>query len=768
MRENKQIPSLNKAMILLLIIIVALAIFAVNTRSAYAATSGTLTVSVTDTQVNIKVAKVGTSGTAYVCEFEADQYPAKDTMSGLVTENSEGVSLGKYTQGKTQTIAADRFTEEGRDRLYSKYYVLGSDMKTVLAGPFYATTVTPGSDQNISFKIASKKGATCQERESDIEIAKDLGISHTVVNINIEDIVLANEDAEGNPIDWSEDNVIPFESNGKTYFFSQAGADRLDSLIGKYTREGINVTGVVIAWAEYAKEYYPKSLLYTDQSSVTAAFNTSNSLGRDYWIATMEFLADRYSKDSSRGFIQTFVIGNEIDYSYEWNQIISYEMDSEGNPIPAKVSLDKYMEEYARTLRLANLAVKKYNGNMQVLVPLTKSWAQSGYTNYKKSKTHRMYNSYAPKDILDWLSKYEKARGDYNWGLAYHCYPVTVETLEPLYKDQTYKTRITGSYKTTPFMTPSNLELLELYLEQKANKFGSTVRSVYLTEQGAACNANTTANMNIQAANLAQIYYRAAHLKSIKSIDLFHPIDNSDPHLFGLIKDDGTKKPSYDVWKYVDKDISLQYTEKYLKYLRLKKADKTVHTVKNGKLKTWLDVMKAIDSDYDWEKNWDLSSVAVVKSGKASSYAQIGKTYTSGKAKYKVTNLDEVTYVKCTASKSVKSITVPDTVKIKGATYRVATVAANAFKGYSKARSITIGSSVKTLKAKSFYGASKLKTVTLKTKKLKSSSITNCFKGSKVTTVVVKVGTSKENKSYVKTYKKIFTKKKTGKAVTVK
>ena len=39
------------------------------------------------------------------------------------------------------------------------------------------------------------------------------------------------------------------------------------------------------------------------------------------------------------------------------------------------------MEEYSRTLRLANLAVKKYCKDMTVTVPLTHNWSTSGYNN---------------------------------------------------------------------------------------------------------------------------------------------------------------------------------------------------------------------------------------------------------------------------------------------------------------------------------------------------------------------------------------------------
>ena len=59
-------------------------------------------------------------------------------------------------------------------------------------------------------------------------------------------------------------------------------------------------------------------------------------------------------------------------------------------------------------------------------------------------------------------------------------------------------------------------------------------------------------------------------------------------------------------------------------------------------------------------------------------------------------------------------------------------------------------------------------TFTVKTGKLTKKTVKNSLKGSKVKTVSVKVGNKKANNTYVKKYKKIFTKKNAGKKVTVK
>ena len=71
-------------------------------------------------------------------------------------------------------------------------------------------------------------------------------------------------------------------------------------------------------------------------------------------------------------------------------------------------------------------------------------------------------------------------------------------------------------------------------------------------------------------------------------------------------------------------------------------------------------------------------------------------------------------------------------------------------------------------KQRQAFNKSKVKTLTVKSKKLTKKTVKNSLKGSKVKTIIVKVGSKKVNKQYVKKYKKIFTKKNAGKAVKVK
>ncbi len=142
-----------------------------------------------------------------------------------------------------------------------------------------------------------------------------------------------------------------------------------------------------------------------------------------------------------------------------------------------------------------------------------------------------------------------------------------------------------------------------------------------------------------------------------------------------------------------------------------------------------------------------------------------GQRYAVNGNTYKILSPDNLT-VSFVKAKNTQSVTVPATVKIKGKTLKVIRVDAKAFTG-SLIRTVTIGKYVKQLKGNAFAG-SKATKIVLKTKLLKKATVTDSLKSSVVKTIVVRVGTTTQNKKYVTIYKKIFTKANAGRTVTVK
>ncbi|BBF43432.1 hypothetical protein lbkm_2120 [Lachnospiraceae bacterium KM106-2] len=142
-------------------------------------------------------------------------------------------------------------------------------------------------------------------------------------------------------------------------------------------------------------------------------------------------------------------------------------------------------------------------------------------------------------------------------------------------------------------------------------------------------------------------------------------------------------------------------------------------------------------------KKTSSSSVSVGKKYKVSSGRTRGIYQVKRVAKAK--HAGTVYYYKPSCSKKVKSVSVPNTVKIKGKTYKVIGINAKAFSSFKK-----------------------INMVTIKTSYLSQKRVKKCFSSSNVKTVKIQVGTKKNNKKYKKKYKKYFVKKNCGRKVTIK
>ena len=171
-------------------------------------------------------------------------------------------------------------------------------------------------------------------------------------------------------------------------------------------------------------------------------------------------------------------------------------------------------------------------------------------------------------------------------------------------------------------------------------------------------------------------------------------------------------------------------------------------------LKAAMDAVEAV------QKALKAAAPKVVRGG---SYVVSGQSYI-------VTNVatsaaaGTVTFTK---ARNAKAITVPGYVTLAdGKNYNVTIVGAKAFIA-PKIRTVTIDANVIKI-TKGAFTKSKATKVIIKTKRLKKSSVKGSLKSSKVKTVQIKVGNKKANKTFLKKYKKYFTRANAGRKVTVK
>ncbi|MFR6655006.1 MAG: cohesin domain-containing protein [Anaerobutyricum hallii] len=130
-------------------------------------------------------------------------------------------------------------------------------------------------------------------------------------------------------------------------------------------------------------------------------------------------------------------------------------------------------------------------------------------------------------------------------------------------------------------------------------------------------------------------------------------------------------------------------------------------------------------------------------------------------AVYKVTGKNTVEYVKATTKKA--SRTIPSTVKLKGIKCQVTSIAAKAFKGDTKIKTVVIPSTVRKIGKEAFAKCKNLKKITIKTAYLSSKKVgANAFKGIHVKATI------KVPKKQKKAYQKLLKAREIGKKVTVK
>jgi hypothetical protein len=136
------------------------------------------------------------------------------------------------------------------------------------------------------------------------------------------------------------------------------------------------------------------------------------------------------------------------------------------------------------------------------------------------------------------------------------------------------------------------------------------------------------------------------------------------------------------------------------------------------------------------------------------------------KAEYAVTKIEDkksgtAAYKKST-DKNATAISVPNTVKIDGVTYKVTSVQTEAFKNCKKLKSITIGNNITSIDKRAFKGCSSLKTITIKSTKLTAKSLSSKAFAGIGKNVVIKVPKGK-----LKAYTKLFHKKGLSKSVKI-
>ncbi|MCR5556210.1 MAG: hypothetical protein K6F75_01440 [Butyrivibrio sp.] len=342
-----------------------------------------------------------------------------------------------------------------------------------------------------------------------------LGVQQGAYNINLEDVIGGNR-------------VIPYNYNGKTYYFDSSYMSQYDHCVRITSSQGIGLTMVLLnpyaAGEEYMISPYARGGIGKSKSSYYL-MNTSEDAGLEALEAVVSYLANRYDGQHGVGQVDNWVIANEVNAKDYWNYA-------------GAMDVATYARLYADSLRVCYMAIRSQNANATVCLSLDNEWTSvAGGANYTARTT------------LEHINAYVKAQGDFDWALAFHPYNYPMAWTN-FWSPKSAKTAAMIRHSIdSPYISMENIEQLTDYMSLEFMRgTRGQVRDILLTEIGYSSNQGE-AN---QAAAMIYAYHRTVTNQYLDMI-VFNrqtdfPVEVRNGLSVGLSYQNGARKQSFDAF----------------------------------------------------------------------------------------------------------------------------------------------------------------------------------------------------------------------------
>lgn len=467
----------------------------------------------------LEMAAAGVSGDCEVIELEP-QETFSDTKPWMMVHH---VTLqGRGVFSVPRRIAQ---TERGRDRLTSGFFL--REKHPVFGrrpcGPIRHVEVfeETAALKTLPVKARGKKGLQVQM----VDDALALDIKHAALNVDLPSLF--------DPA-LSHDSYVWF-SNGVEFRFRKSAVDAIP--VKPLSDAGVSVSLILLAYAS-GKPDRDALWLHPGYSAQApnrlGSFNISTREGMASYLATIEFLSDRFSQpDGRNGRISHFIVGNEVTAHWHWANM-------------GDVPSDIFVADYLRTVRLTQAASRKVTDAIRVCLSLDHHWN----ITYGNQPTRAIPG----RRLIDDFNRQARMGGNFDWHLAYHPYP------ENLFKADTWKDKTATGGPETPRITFRNLDVLTAYLRRPELLLKGEPRRILLSEQGFHSDG-TQAGEDLQAAAYAYAWQKIESEPGIDAFILHRHVDHS--HEGGLnlglwrrkpdsVADPLSKKPIYGVFQAAD------------------------------------------------------------------------------------------------------------------------------------------------------------------------------------------------------------------------
>jgi len=457
---------------------------------------------------------------------------ALNTYETSLPEGAEPIDTYRIEKTKaTFEFFANLNYKQANSRLFKKFVVAAKvDGKyKIISRSRYITNPEAIAKYNVYTPASSIKGLLVDPNRLNTGELEDLGVKQAAYNIPFSKITGQTTSANY--------PTIHYTYNGKTYAIDGQSVAEYDIVFGSLSRKGIRVTAILLNDMNYE---YPELVHPRSRSGSTAPyvmFNGAEQAGIDAMAAISTFLAERYS-GSGHGTVSNWVIANEINARKQWNYM-------------EYTDVYTYSKEYAQAFRVFYNAIKAVNASAEVYMPLDQTW----------NRNHND-NNYDARDIIDNFNAIIKEKGNIDWQVAYHPYPVPL-TNAAFWNTGAYYKKLTVDSVDTAMINMKNIHVVTDYLQREDMLTDSgEARHVLLSEQGFT---SSSGGEGVQAAAFAYAYYIAEANSQINGFLLNRQTDAPEEVAqglaFGLNYSNGVRKQVYNVFKKIDTSEAAGATE---------------------------------------------------------------------------------------------------------------------------------------------------------------------------------------------------------------
>lgn len=313
---------------------------------------------------------------------------------------------------------------------------------------------------------------------------------------------------------WEPEQQAPpcrantFSYQNRCYQLSQQADDQ----IKYWSRQGKNVTAIIWGVPVWARDEHCVSTL-SDRSLFCS------TAGASHFGQFAGMLANRYSAANSSGFIDDYVIHNEVNM-FEWYN----HRCSAGQTC----QLQPWIDNYANNFNAAYDRIKAENSAAKIFVPFAHQFA-SQFDNLQADRPLISVQSF--------VRQFNARTADRQWKIAYHPYNKGLH--------------VNGfSTNDWPHVTMGNIGVIAGWLR---TEFPQKPWSweIYLTESGYN-SAGPNASQQGQANDLCRSFYNVLATPGIENY-VYHRMQDHTVELnagiaLGLHNQNGNAKPAWNVW----------------------------------------------------------------------------------------------------------------------------------------------------------------------------------------------------------------------------